>query len=98
MSGKFSVLLKRAYAISLYRCGVSIAVVGGKLRFLSGRHRDLWHSIFSHSFCFLGANYCNLFYDCSNFGSLGEVFAHGGEFPLAFLKVGGLGHGVENYC
>ena len=47
---------------------VSIAVVGGKLRFLSGRPRDLWHSIYS--FCFLGANYyCNSFYDCNSFGS-----------------------------
>ena len=73
---------------------VSIAAVGEKLRFLSGRPRDLWHSIFRHSFCFLGANYCNLFYDCSSFRSSGEVFAHGGEFPLAFLKFGGLGHGV----
>ena len=65
---------------------VSIAVVGGKLRFLSGRPRDFWHCIFHHSFCFLGANYryCNRFYDCSSFGSLGEVFAHGGEFPLSF--------------
>ena len=64
---------------------VSIAVVGGKLRFWSGRPRDFWHCIFRHSSCFLGAIYCNLFYDCSSFGSLGEVFAHGGEFPLAFL-------------
>ena len=30
-------------------------------------------------------------------GSLGEVFAHGGEFPLSFLIFVGLGHGVENY-
>ena len=29
---------------------------------------------------------------------LGEVFAHGGEYPLSFLKVVGLGYGVENYC
>ena len=77
---------------------VSIAVVGGKIRFLFGRPRDFWHSIFHRSFCFLGANYCNLFYDCSSFGGLGEVFAHGGEFPLAFLIVVGLDHGVEKYC
>ena len=32
---------------------------------------------------------CNLFYDCSNFGGLGEVFAHGGEFSLAFLMLVG---------
>ena len=40
---------------------VSIAVVGGKLRFLSGRPRDLWSCIFRHSFCFLGANYCDVY-------------------------------------
>ena len=67
----------------------SIAVVGGKLIFLSGRPRDLWHCIFRQSFCFLGANCRNLFQDCSSFGTLGEVFAHGGEFPLAFLIVVG---------
>ena len=66
---------------------ISIAIVGGKLRFLSGRPRDLWHCIFCHSFRFVGAKYCNLFYDCSSLGSLVEVFAHGGEFPLAFLIV-----------
>ena len=68
---------------------VSIAAAGSKLSFLSGRPRDLWHYICRHSFCFLGANYCNLFYDCSSLGSLGEVFAHRGEFPLAFLIVVG---------
>ena len=48
---------------------VSIAVVGGKLRFLSGRPRDLWHSIFRHGFCFLGMNYyCNMYmYNCDFF-------------------------------
>ena len=66
---------------------VSMAVVGSKLSFLCGRPRGLWHCIFRHSFCFLGENYCNSLYDCSSFGSLGEVFAHGGEFPLAFLMV-----------
>ena len=35
---------------------VSMAVVGGKLSFLSGRTRDLLLCIFHHSFCFLGAN------------------------------------------
>ena len=74
---------------------VSIAVGGGRLRFLSGRPRDLWHCIFRLSFCFLGANYCDLFYDCSSFTSLGEVFVHEGKFPLAFLIVVGYGHGVE---
>ena len=74
---------------------VSIAAVGGKLNFLSGRPRDLWHCIFRHSFCFLGANYCNVFYDCRSYKSLREVFAHGGEFPLTFLIVVGQGHVVE---
>ena len=68
---------------------VSIPVVGGKLRFLSGRPRDLWHCIFRHTFCFLGATFCNIFSDCSSFGSWGEFFAHGGEFPLAFPIVVG---------
>ena len=68
---------------------VSIAAVGGKLNFLSGRPRDLWHCIFRRSCCFLGANYCNLSNDCSSFVSLGEVLAHAGEFPLAFLIVVG---------
>ena len=68
---------------------VSMAVVGSKLSFLCGRPRGLWHCIFRHSFCFLGENYCNSLYDCSSFGSLGEVFAHGGEFPLSFLVVVG---------
>ena len=53
------------------------------------RETDIWHCIFRHSFCFLGANYCNLFYDCSSFESLGEVFARGGDFLLAFLIVVG---------
>ena len=53
---------------------VSIAVVGGKLRFLSGRPHDFWHCVFYYSFCFLGANYWNIFYDCSSFWSLGEFF------------------------
>ena len=67
------------------------------MSFLSGRPRDLRHCIFHRSFCFLGANDCNLFYDGNSFGSLGEVFAHEGEFPLSFLIVVGLGHRVENY-
>ena len=44
------------------------------------------HCIFYRSFFFRGANCCNLFYDCSSFRSLGDIFAHGGEFPLAFFK------------
>ena len=43
----------------------------------------------------LSRRYCCIFYYCSSFGSRGEVFAHGGEFPLAFLVVVGYGHGVE---
>ena len=97
-SGKFYVSWKRMYALSLYRYDVCI---------YSGNRGKNWdfcprelaifgiHCIFHHSFCFLGANYCNIFYDCSSFG---RGFAHGGEFPLSFLKVVGLGHGVENCC
>ena len=33
---------------------VSMAVVGGKLSFLSGGPHDLWHFIFHRSFWFLG--------------------------------------------
>ena len=84
------------YAMSLYR--YDVPVLGGKVRFLYWRPREFWHCIFHHRFCFLGANYCSLFYDWSSFGSLGEVFAHEGEFPLSFLEVAGLGHGVESYC
>ena len=76
---------------------VSMAVVGRKLRLLSRRPRDLWHWIFRHSVLLLGANYCNIFYDCNSFGSLGEVFAHGGEFPLSFSTVVGLGHEFDKY-
>ena len=74
---------------------VSIAVVGSKLDFLSGRPRDLWHCIFRQFFFSRRELLCNLFYDCSSFGSLGEVFAHGGEFPLAFLVVDVFAHGGE---
>ena len=52
----------------------------------------------AYIFLFLGAKYCNIFYDCNSLGGFGEVFAHGGEFPLSFLIVVGLGHGVDNYC
>ena len=48
---------------------VSIAVVGGKLRFLSRRLFHYWHCIFHTSVFFLGANYRNLFQDCSSVGS-----------------------------
>ena len=66
---------------------VSMSVEESKLRILSRRLRDLWHCIFHHSFCFLGTNYCYLFYDCNSFGSLGEFLL---MFPLSFLKVVGL--------
>ena len=73
----------------------TVMMYGGKIDiFVRETSRSL-HCTFRHGFCFLGVNYCNLFYNCSNFGSLGEVFAHGGEFPLAFLIVGDQGHGVE---
>ena len=67
---------------------VSIAVVGGKLIFLSGRPRDLWRCILPN-FVWSTRELLQPFYDCSSFGSLGEVFVHGAEFPLrlAFLRV-----------
>ena len=81
------------YPISLNRYDVCIySDSRGQIVFLFGGSRDLWHCIFYHSFGFLGTNYCNIFYDCNSFGSLGEVFAHGGEFRLSFLIVVGLGH------
>ena len=85
------------YAISLYRYHMCIySGSRGKIEIFVRETRDFWHCIFHHIFCFLGANYCNLFYDCSSFGSMREVLAHGGEFSLSFLKVVGSGHGVEN--
>ena len=57
---------------------VSIAVVGGKIRFSFGRPRDFWHWIFHRSFCFLGANYCNLFYDLQQFWGVGRGFCSWG--------------------
>ena len=75
------------YAFSLYRCDVCIyggSTVGGELKFLSGRPRGIWYCIFPHSFCFLGANHCNIFYDCNSFGSLGEVLLTGVSFLFPF--------------
>ena len=66
-SGEFYVLWKRMYAISLYRYDVCI-YSGSRGQNEIWRHRDFWHCIFHHSFCFLGANYCNRFHDCSSFG------------------------------
>ena len=78
------------HAFSLYRYGVCIYNgSGGKLRFLFEKLRDLWHCIFRHRFCFLGASYRNLFYDRSSLGSLGDGFAHGGELLFAILIVVG---------
>ena len=74
---------------------VSMAVVGGKLRFFVRETSRSFALYFRHRLCFLGANYCTFFYDCSGWGSLGEDFAHGGEFHLAFLVVVAPGHGVE---
>ena len=63
-SGKLHVLLTGCMLsrFTVMMC-VSIEVVEGKLRFLSGRPRDFWNCFFLHSFSFLGANCCNLFYD-----------------------------------
>ena len=70
------------YAISLYRYDVCIYK---KDFFVRETSRFLALYFFHHSLCFLGANYCNLFYDCSSFRSLGEVSGRLGEFSLAFL-------------
>ena len=75
-----------------------VVVVGGKLRFFPGDLAIPVAVFFTIVFAFfVGPSYCNLFYDCSSFGSLGEVFALGGAFPLSFLKGVGSGHRVENY-
>ena len=84
-SGKFYVLRKIIYAM-IYRFTVTIcvsmAVVGGKLRFLSGRPRDIWHCIFHRSFRYLGADYCN-FSTIATISGVWEGFLlTGGEFPL----------------
>ena len=50
---------------------------------MSGRPRGFWHCIFHHSFCFLGANYCNLFYHCSSFG---RVFCSRGRVSSFLFK------------
>ena len=74
------------YAVSLYRYDVCIySGSRGQIEiFVRKTSRFLaWY------FCYLGVNWCHLFYDCNSFGSLGEVFAHEGEFPLAFLTVVG---------
>ena len=79
---------------------VSMTVIGIRLGFSSGRPRILCHCIFQFKSCFLdelGANYCNNFYDCSRFGTLGEAFDYRGEFSLFVLIVVRLGHGVEYY-
>ena len=80
---------KRTYDISLfYHYGVCIySGSRGQIEIFVRETSHLWHCIFRRSFCFLGANYCSFFYHCSSFGTLGEVFVHGGEFPLAFLIV-----------
>ena len=88
---------KACYAISLYRCVECI--YGGSRRKIEF---FVWETSRSMAFYFspqfLVSRRCNRFYDCNIFGSLGEVFAHGGEFPLSFLIVVGLGHRVEFYC
>ena len=84
------------HAVSLYRCGVCIYLGSrGKNKFFVRETSRFLALNFHHSFCFLGANYCDFFYDCSSFGSLGKGFAHGGEFPLSFLIVVDEGHGVN---
>ena len=67
----------------------SIAVVGGEMRFLFEIPPEFWRCTFRNRFRFLGTNYRYLFYDCSSFGSLGEVFARGGELPHVIFVVAG---------
>ena len=83
------------YAISLYR--YDVCIYSGSRRQIDCCPVDfaMFGIVFFTIVFAFWANYCNLFYDCS---SLGEVFAHGGEFSLPILKVVVLGHGVENYC
>ena len=85
-SGKFYDLRKRMYDVSLYRHTARI-YSGSRWKISIFVRETSRYLALNHSFCFLGANDCNRFYDCSSFGSLGEVFAHGGEFPLSFLVV-----------
>ena len=85
------------YAISLYRYGVC-NYSGSRGFVLSGRLRDRWHCIFQRRFCFLGANYCNIFYDdCNSFGIWESFLLMMVSFLLSFLIGVGLGHGGENY-
>ena len=74
------------YAVSLYCYDASIYTGRrGQIEiFVQETSRSL-ALYFRHRFCYLGANYYSLFYDCSSFGNLGEVFGHGGEFSLALV-------------
>ena len=47
---------------------VSMAVVGGKLTFLFGRPRDIWHCLFHRGVCFLGATWLYLIIVCFFYG------------------------------
>ena len=85
------------YAISLYRYNVCFygGCRGENGDFLSGRPRDLWHSIFRLSFCFLGATLVI-------FSAIATVLEFGRGFSLIemgfllALIVVGSGHGVEH--
>ena len=70
--------------LSRFTVMIFVAIVGGKLRFLFGRPRDFWHSIFHHRFCFLGVNYDNLFCDYSSLGVWERFLLTGVSFLLHF--------------
>ena len=74
---------------------VSIVVVGGKFRFLSGRPRDFGFVFFTIVFAF----YARTIVIFSTIAAgLGFFFCSWGMFPPSFNKVVGLGHGVDNFC
>ena len=73
------------YAISLYRYGVCIAVVGGKLIFLSSRPRDYWRSVPQHCFA-VEARTVVIFSTIAALLGVWERFLlMGVSFPLPFL-------------
>ena len=99
-SDHFYVLLKRMYAISLYHSDECIySGSRGQIEIFCPGDLAIFGVVFFtivYAF-FVGTNYCDLFYDCNSFRSLGEVCSWG-WVSSAFLKVVGLGHGVEHYC
>lgn len=78
---------------------VPIAEVGGKFIFLSGGPRDLFGIVFfTVVFFAFRLDLLLSFLRLQRFWEFERGFAHGGELPLSFLVVDGLGQGVETYC